>query len=86
MAGSLGFLNRNLRNSKPYFTHLEMSHIGIQFTIVMALILGQLLDFLSLAFMDNPCVIPQTRDEPNTQFVKETQILFGGIPVVKCEI
>ncbi len=66
-----------------------MSHVCIQFTIVMTPILGHLLDFLSLAsirFMDDPCVVSQTRDEFNTQFVKETQILFGGVPVVKCEI
>ena len=80
-----------LDNSKRAYTktwvlHLEMSHVGIQFTIVMALILGQLLDFLSFIFMDNPGVIPQACDELNTQFAKETQILFGGIPVVKCEI
>ncbi len=83
-----------LDNSKRTYTktwvlHLEMSHIGIQFIIVMALILGQLLDFLfliSIRFMDNPGVIPQAREELNTQFVKETQILFGGVSVVKCEI
>ena len=63
-----------------------MSHIGIQFAIVMALIPGHLLDFLFLVFMDDPCVVPQTRDELDIQFVKETQILFGGVPVIKCEI
>ena len=52
----------------------------------MAFTFGQLLDFLSLVFMDDPGIIPQTRDELNAQFIKETQILFGGVPVVKCEI
>ena len=80
-----------LDNSKRTYTktgvfHLEMSHIGIQFIVVMAFILGQLLDLLFLIFMDDPGVIPQTRDELNIQFVKETQVLFGGVPVVKCEI
>jgi hypothetical protein len=80
-----------LDNSKRAYTktwvlHLEMSHVCIQFTIVMAFILGQLLDFVSLVFMDDPGVIPQTRDELDTQSVKETQILFGGVPVVEREI
>ncbi len=75
--------------AKTWVLHLEMSHIGIQFTIVTALIPGHLLDFLflvSIRFMDDPCVVPQPGDEFNTQFVKETQILFGGVPVVKCQI
>ena len=80
-----------LDNSKRAYTktrvlHQEMPHVCIQFAIVMALILGQLLDLLPLVFIDNPSVIPQTCDELNTQFIKETQILLGGVPVVKCEI
>ncbi len=91
-AGLLMFVvldNSKSSCTKTWVLHLEMSHIGIQFTIVTALILSHLLDFLSLVsirFMDNPCVIAQTSDEFNTQFVKETQILFGGVPVVKCQI
>jgi hypothetical protein len=75
--------------AKTWVLHFKLFHICIQFTIVMAPILGHLLDFLfllSIRFMDNPCVISQPGDEFNTQFIKETQILFGGVPVVKRQI
>jgi hypothetical protein len=52
----------------------------------MELILGQLLDFLPFVFMDNPGVVPQPGDKLDTQFAQETQILFGGVPVVKRKI
>jgi hypothetical protein len=72
--------------AKTWVFHLKMSYIRIQFTIVTALILGQLLDFLPSVFMNNPGVVPQPGDELDTQLAKETQILFGGVPVVKCQI
>lgn len=72
--------------AKTWVLHLETSHVCIQFAIVMALILGQLLDFVSFVFVDDPGVVPQTCDELDTQFVKETQILFASVPIVECEI
>ena len=72
--------------AKTWVLHLEMSYVCIQFAIVMAFITGQLLDLVSLVFMDDPGVIPQPGDELDTQPVKETQILFGSVPIVECEI
>ena len=72
--------------AKTWILHLKPSHISIQLGIVMAFTLGQLMNFLLCISVDDPCVIPQTCDKLDIQFVKESEILLGRIPVVKCQI
>ena len=64
--------NSKMTCAKTWVLHLELSHIGFQFAVVMAIILDQLLYLLPLTFMDDPCVVPKARDELDTQLVKET--------------